>query len=393
VQRRRIADIPSERLHTAPVQAHSEMVDSSLANIGSVTLGGQASISIGPLLIALKRLLRGGRGTTISGSVQRYGTRIQIVATVRRRHGTDTVMVERGARGQKQADAAVPAMVRELAYRVHFALAEDRMQAGTWELLESFTEARAALIKYLGSGKPEHSQRALELTRRTYEMDCTYPRLFGLFYCLGTSYFGSGEYEKAIQQLEIALTIHPRQPAGFVQLARCYCAMADDDRALALLERVRGRPPDGHPMAQYMLGLILGAAGEPERAIDELLRVERRPRSLRSSAWVTIAGLCSQLDDMRTYRGALGRVAERDFDGDWYGRACWLSVRSRRGGETDRETALESLQEALRRRSMPLGYALRDPDLYHIREGATFPGIALRACAPAGQLAGVLEPS
>jgi tetratricopeptide (TPR) repeat protein len=384
VQRRSIADIPGERLRTERVAANPETVDGSLANVGTVNVGGQMSISIGQLLISLKRLLPGGRATTITGSVQRYGAKTQIVATVRRRSGTDTVMVEATSRSLKQADEAVPGMVRELAYRIHFALAHERMKAGTWELLEAFTEARAAYIQYLGSSLPGDCDRALRLTRQAYALDCTYVRLFGLFYALGTAFFGSGDYERAILQFETALTIHPRQAQVFVQLARCRYAMGQHVEALQLLDQYGGRPPDGHPMARYLRGMILGAVGDRGEAIAELRRVAHRPRSLRSAALVTIAGLHSQDGAMEQCRAALDRVAACDFDGDCYSRACWLSVRSTLGDERDRERALDSLRTALRKRLIPLDYALRDPDLHHIRVHGAFPELGPMPAAAGG---------
>ena len=385
VQRRGIADIPSERLRTEPVTAHPETVDGSLVNVGTINVGGQVSISIGQLLISLKRLLPGRRATTISGSVQRYGSRTQIVATVRRRSGTDTVMVEAGARSLKQADEAVPAMVRELAYRIHFALARERMKAGTWELLEAFTEARAAYIQYLESGQASYCEQALTLTRQAHGLDCTYERLFGLFYALGTSFFGSGEYDRAIEQFDAALTIHPRQPQVFVQLARCRFAMGQHEQSLGLLDRALGKPPHCHPMARYLRGMILGAMGDRKEGIAELLRVEHRPRSLRSAALVTVAGLHYQAGAMERCRAALDRVAECDFHGDCYSLACWLSVRSALGDERERERALELLRKALQKRLIPLDYALHDPDLHHIRRHGAFPDVEPVACACGGR--------
>src|SRR5215472_1374051 len=177
VHRRQIADIPGERLRTAPVPANPETVDSSLANVGTINVGGQVTISIGQVLISLKRLLPFGRATTITGSVQRYGSKTQIVATIRRRRHTDTVMVEAEAESPEKADEAVPPRIRELAYRIHFELAGDRMKAGTWELLDTFTEARAAYHRYQGSRQPGDCDRALELTRQVYGLDPTYERL------------------------------------------------------------------------------------------------------------------------------------------------------------------------------------------------------------------------
>jgi hypothetical protein len=376
VQNWDIPDTPGERLHVAPILPNPETVDTSLANVGTVNVGGQATLSIGQALITLKRLWPlGGQGVTISGSVQRYRQKTRIVATIQRRQGTETIMVDGPVTNAAEVDQPVPAMVRELAYRIHFALAHKRMQAGTWEQLDRFTEARAAYIRYLGSRQLADCRRALELTERAYKVDCTYVRLFGLFYALGTAFFGGDDHECAMRQFRAAQTIHPRQPQVFVQLARCHFALGRDDQALNVLEGIPAEPPDGHQMVPYMRGLILAATGQHQKAIEELRRVPQRPRSPRSAAWVTIAGLHRQECDWQGCERALQHVAPCDFDGDAYGRACWLSVRSRPMDSKGREMALESLREALRARLIPLSYARRDPDLHHIRENGTFPDL------------------
>jgi tetratricopeptide (TPR) repeat protein len=376
VQNTPIADIPGERLRTDPIQPMPETVDSSLANVGSINVG-QATISIGQLLIALKRMLRvGSAGTAISGSVQRYGKRVQIVAIVRRSHQSDAVMVSGETAGD---DEPILELVPDLAYRIHFALAGPRMAAGTWELLKCFTEARAAYQRYIGGGRSEDRGRAVELTRQAYAMDCTYPRLFGLLYGLGTCFFGTGEFHAAIDLFRSALNVVPRTPQALIQLARCHYALQEDGEALRVLQQVV-QQPRSHPMAVYMLGLVHGTTGDHREALEELLRVPRHPRPLRSSAWVTLAGLCLQDGDRTGHRAALRNVARHDFETDAYSRACWLSV------EQDPGAAIDSLREALCRRLMPVEYALRDPDLVFIRDRCSFGRLLDPTCSPAPAL-------
>jgi tetratricopeptide (TPR) repeat protein len=379
VQRTPIADIPGERLRSSPVEPKPETIDSSLANVGSINLG-QASISVGQLLIALKRMLPlRNRGTTISGSVQQYGGRIQLVATVRRGRLMDTCMAG-GAAGDD--DTAILALVPELAYRIHFALAGRRMAARTWELLRCFTEARAAYQRYLNGGRGEDRDLAVALTAQAYAMDCTYPRLFGLLYGLGTCFFGAGELPAAIGLFRSALSIQPGTPQALVQLARCHYARADDEEALRVLGQALARPRC-HPAARYLLGLIHATAGRHGQAIEELARVRHHPRSLRSSAWVTIGGLRLQAGDERGYRLALRHVAARDFEPDAYSRACWLSVTG------DHDGAAEALRQVFCRHLVPLEYALRDPDLLFVREHRALPDLRDVACrAVALDLAG-----
>jgi tetratricopeptide (TPR) repeat protein len=222
------------------------------------------------------------------------------------------------------------------------------------------------------------------MTHRAYDLDCTYVRLFGLFFHLGTAYFSWGDHECAGRQFETAQTIHARQPQVFVQQARSSFAQGRDCEALDILEKIPDRDPDWHPMKPYMRGVVLGAMGDHEKAIGALKSVPKRPRALRSAAWVTMAGLYDQLNKEESCAWALGHVAERDFGGDAYGRACWLSVRSRGQDQHVREHALECLREALANRLMPLSYARRDPDLRHLRVGDEFVGLAPLPCLDGG---------
>jgi tetratricopeptide (TPR) repeat protein len=385
VQNRAVPEVPGERLRTAPVRPNPETIDTSLANVGTVSVGGQATVSIGQALLTLKRLWPiGGRGTTISGSVQRYWHRTHLVATVQWHRGTTVIAVEGPVTSEARASEPIPAMVCELAYRIHFAVAGSRMEAGTWKQLQRFTEAREAYLGYLDSKRLEDLKRALELTQRAYEQDCAYVRLFGLFYGLGLAYFSSDDYECAARQFRIAQTIHARQPQVFVQQARCLFAQGWDYEALEVLNRIPDRAPDWHPMKPYMRGLILGAMGRHAPAIEALRSVPQRPRSLRSAAWVTMAGLYDQQGEPWSCDWALQHVAEGDFDGDAYSRACWLSVRSRGRDDHDREHALECLREALADRLMPLRYAKRDPDLHHLLVGGEFQGMAPLPCLDGG---------
>jgi tetratricopeptide (TPR) repeat protein len=357
VQRTPIADIPGERLRSSPVSPRPETIDSSLANIGSINFG-QASISVGQLLIALKRMMPiRNRGTAISGSVQQYGKTFHLVATVQRGRAMDTVMAATEAADDP---TPVPTIVPELAYRIHFAIAGPRMKAGSWQLLRSFTEARAAFVRYIDGGRVEDRDAAVQHTWDAYAMDCTYPRLFGLLYGLGTSYFTASEFPAALQMLRTALEVTPRMPQALVQIARCHYALDQDDEARRALGPALTQPPT-HPTARYLLGLLYGTAGQRAQAIEELLRVRHRPRSLRSSAWVTIAGLLSQSGDPAGHRHALKHVAGADFEADPYARACWQSVAG------DLDGAVDALREAFGKRTVPIEYALRDPDLENVR--------------------------
>jgi hypothetical protein len=358
IQSTPIADIPGERLRSDPVTPRPENIDSSLANIGSVNFG-PASVSVGQLLIALKRLMPiRNRGTAISGSVQQYGRTFQLVATVQRGGLMDTVM----ATGEGADDPTpIPTAVPELAYRIHFALAGGRMEAGSWQLLRAFTEGRAAFQRYLEGGRVEDRDAAVQHTWDAYAMDCTYRRLFGLLYGLGTSFFAAGEYPNALDMLHTALDVTPRMPQALVQIARCHYALNQDDQARQVLGQALAKPP-AHSTARYLLGLLYGTTGQHEQAIEELMQVERRPRSLRSSAWVTMAGLRLQSGDVAGHRHALSHVAGCDFDADPYARACWRSVAQ------DVDGAMDALREAFGKRTVPLDYALRDPDLVNVRQ-------------------------
>src|SRR5205807_10080263 len=122
-----------------------------------------------------------------------------------------------------------------------------------------------------------------------------------------------------------------------------------------------------------------------EPAIEELLLVPHRPRSMRSSAWVTIAGLRLQVGDRAGHRNALRHVAPCDFAADAYSRACWKSV----AGDTD--GAMDALREAFGKRLVPLDYAMRDPDLVNVRNTCGVQGLQALATRRSGPIA--VEPA
>jgi len=377
VQRVCIMDIPGERLRTDPIRPHPETVDASLANVGSVNMG-QATISIGQILITLKRLWPiGGRGTTISGSLQRYGKTVQLVATIQRHKSTNTTMVSRDLADD---DSVIVAMVAELAYRIHHMLAGRRMEAGTWEILQCFTEARAAYLRYIHGGQAADLRQAVSLTWQAHSMDCMYGRLFGLFYGLGTCWFRAGDYRQAKELFHASLTIETGRQQALIQLSKVHYTLGEDADAMRLLQGAVEQPAS-HPMARYMLGLAYATVGKPALAVDELLKVRHRPRSLRSAAWVTIAAVCLRYSDACGYRSALDHVAESDFDSDAYSRTCWLSVRQ------DRVRAIDGVREALCKRLMPPEYMRRDPDLHFLRQYREFDELIGPACFPAGPAA------
>jgi len=172
------------------------------------------------------------------------------------------------------------------------------------------------------------------------------PRLFGLFYGLGTAFFGASEFGTATQLLATALTIQPHQPQAHIQL-RVHYALGQDKQAHALERAVQtGRP---------------SASAVHDRSSTAPTTNSKRCKTSEVStgpgpalgAWVTLAGLHLLDGDRKGHRSALRRVRVR-LPGRPLRRACWLSVRSGaatgsgRGQERYRKQALEALEDALR---------------------------------------------
>lgn len=81
----------------------------------------------------------------------------------------------------------------------------------------------------------------------------------------GIRAFEARDYEKAVQQLEIAIVADPKNPEGFYRLGQSHRALGNYRRALKYIRLALEIEPN-HWAALKERGIVLLEAGEPEEA-------------------------------------------------------------------------------------------------------------------------------
>ncbi len=124
----------------------------SLDKMGSVGIGSN-TVSIGQLLIALKRICPGcNPGRVITGSMQTYGSVIRLVVCLEH-HEVYTWEVNRKIKEEDQ----VSDLIRDLAFKIAYDLLKEEdprnTLANTWVGFKYFTEALYSYDQYMLTGK------------------------------------------------------------------------------------------------------------------------------------------------------------------------------------------------------------------------------------------------
>jgi tetratricopeptide (TPR) repeat protein len=126
-----------------------------LIKIGTIGVSG-SSISIGNLILFIKNL-QGKSPSSITGSLQKYGSTIILTATIEDFHSNDRKIksweVKRTlARDNSSVDELIPSMVRELAFKIALYLGSSwgssKNLPKRWESLEYLTTGERFYINY-----------------------------------------------------------------------------------------------------------------------------------------------------------------------------------------------------------------------------------------------------
>lgn len=347
--------IAAEHVSRTMISPNGDDLVSSLGNVGTIGFG-PASVAVGPLLLALRGIwpLR-GRHTVISGSVQRYGTTTRLVSRLRRGGRDLALSVE--ARGEGGHELV--ALIRDLAYRIHYAIPGATIQAGSWESFKAFTEARASYAAYLEQPVPARREAALECTRRAYQADRRNTRLYGLFLNVGNAFMTGDRIDLAAQLFGTAHELEPRELDPLPQLALCHFYRDRPEAGAEILQRALEIAPSS-PVVHYLLGVMDQAVGRLDQAeadIQESLRLGYDPAA---EARISLAALALRQGDRARWLELIGAVKEDDLPTS-YDRACYWSVAG------DPERALAFLRTALAEDQVPTAHVERDPDLSCLR--------------------------
>jgi Tol biopolymer transport system component/regulator of sirC expression with transglutaminase-like and TPR domain len=174
-----------------------------------------------------------GSGTTISGSIQKYGSTIRIVA---RKVTNGELKNEWVVTKEKmESDEDILDLIQDLAFQMAWDL--NKVGAQSWQSFKDFTEGLRSYQKYRSTKNPAYAQEAIEKYRAALSKQPTYPIVR---YNLGVVYSNLDQLDEALQEYEQAAKEDPTligafYNAGFIYLKR---TPEDYDKAINMFGEV-----------------------------------------------------------------------------------------------------------------------------------------------------------
>jgi len=237
-----IRPVESEQLtlpFLAPTKAiASENITYSIANIGAIGTGS-TSIPVGQLLVALKGLCPwGNAGRVITGSLQKYGSMISLVACLEHEDVNAWEVRRKIKSYSKVGDEHIPSLVRDLAFKIaHEHHAQDPSSAKTWQGFKHFTEARDAYHQYTLAEDIKDLDRARKNCLRAASLELKYEKLLSLLYILGMAYSKKEKYDHAEKLFKQALVIKPDYAFALSGLGYVYGTQGQHNKALVYFQK------------------------------------------------------------------------------------------------------------------------------------------------------------
>jgi hypothetical protein len=158
------------RVGLRPTEVDSLELEQSLRKVPEVGMAG-IRVQVGELLLVIKRLFRGS-GTTISGSIQKYGSTTRIVARKVTNGELDYDWVV--TKEKMESDEDILDLVKDLAFQMAWELNKKEVGAKSWEAFKDFTEGLESYQEYQVTKNPAHAQEAIEEYRAALSKQPTY---------------------------------------------------------------------------------------------------------------------------------------------------------------------------------------------------------------------------
>jgi hypothetical protein len=138
----KVDSLELERLEELLVE--EPLVEESLGKLPEIDVGG-IRVHTGELLLVIKRLF-GNRGPTISGSIQKYGSTVRIVA---RKVTNGRLMSQWVVTKEKmESDEEILDLIQDLAFQMAWELREKPVGAESWQAFRDFTEGLESYQEY-----------------------------------------------------------------------------------------------------------------------------------------------------------------------------------------------------------------------------------------------------
>jgi len=256
----------SENFNFPVLAPSSENLTYSISQMGPVGLG-TTSIHIGPLIAILKKLWpRGDNGQVISGSLQKYGSAISLLACLEHQK-IRAWEASKIKEGDQVGDEIVPALARDLAFKMVQDLSQNEISAKTWQGFKHFTEALDAYHQYNLTDDMSYLERARIECLKAAKSEIGYEKLLKLLYNLGMAYSKKRELSKAEELLFLAYEIKPDDENALFGLGYLYGIQDRYQKSLDYFDRVTVTDTEGFA-AWSNKGVSLFKLGRAEEAIE-----------------------------------------------------------------------------------------------------------------------------
>jgi tetratricopeptide (TPR) repeat protein len=193
--------ITAENLSIPDIVPKGETLDYSIADMGTVG-NGSATLSIGSLIVAFKRLCPGSEPVPIlTGSLGCFGSLIELAASLEGRK-IQAWEVRHGPKaGEPAFEECIPGLIRDLSFKIAFdlALADPRIgvSAKTWRGFMHFTEALEAYYNYMQTGNAKDLRRSKRSCIKAVYSEKEYNKAVEMLGALGFVYAEKKDYHMA----------------------------------------------------------------------------------------------------------------------------------------------------------------------------------------------------
>jgi tetratricopeptide (TPR) repeat protein len=233
-------DIPSEsseRMRSTPITESGEKLNENLKDIGTVGVG-EAKLSIGALLLAAKRLWPfGDPGIVISGSIQKFGKQMRLVAFLEHQHEVQGFEVT----DEIQLDDAVPKLIRNMAFKIAKSLGDPAqpISAKTFEAFQNFTEGLNCYDHFVTTNDISQLREAKSFCMTAVKAEQGYDKMVSLLKNLGVYFYQRSEFKESAELFEKATTLNPSDLDAWSYLGIALAEIGELGAAERALEKAR----------------------------------------------------------------------------------------------------------------------------------------------------------
>jgi tetratricopeptide (TPR) repeat protein len=227
--------IACENMKAKEFEGSSEKLADSVKDIG--TLGvGEARLSIGGIFLAARTFWPFQQpGILISGSIQKFGRDLHLVAFVQQEGKLQGFALALKA----EENGAVPSMIRDMAYIIGKTALGQKLSARTLEAFQNFTEALDCYGHYQVGRDIKALEQGQTFCISAERAEPKYSKLFPLLKHLGIAFYLEGAYKESGESFEQATGIDPSDAETWNFLGIARAALGETGSAQFALEKAR----------------------------------------------------------------------------------------------------------------------------------------------------------